>query len=204
MDTARDRTTNAVTVARQLFDPITHEALKAFIRDRVPMMSVGVDDKDFVRRYAHNVPYFVNIHRQLTEFASEQFGEPLKPSYSFLSMYDDNGICPLHVDRPQCYRTIDYLIQQDQAEPWPIRIGEAMSDEQRQALDESGAGHPQTEDEIADRITAETWTDVLLESNDAVLYSGTHQWHYRPERLKGRADLVFFHFAPADFEGPLN
>ena len=203
MDTARDRTTNAVTVARQLFDPITHEALKAFIRDRVPMMSVGVDDKDFVRRYAHNVPYFVNIHRQLTEFASEQFGEPLKPSYSFLSMYDDNGICPLHVDRPQCYRTIDYLIQQDQAEPWPIRIGEAMSDEQRQALDESGAGHPQTEDEIADRITAETWTDVLLESNDAVLYSGTHQWHYRPERLKGRADLVFFHFVKADFEGPL-
>jgi hypothetical protein len=204
MDTARDRTTDAVTVARQLFDPITHEALKAFIRDRVPMMSVGVDDKDFVRRYAHNVPYFVNIHRQLTDFASEQFGEPLKPSYSFLSMYDDNGICPLHIDRPQCYRTIDYLIQQDQAEPWPIRIGEPMSDEQRQALDESGAGHPNSDDEIADRIAAETWTDVLLEPNDAVLYSGTHQWHYRPERLKGRADLVFFHFVKADFEGPLN
>jgi hypothetical protein len=196
--------TTTVTTARQLFDPITHEALKAFIKDRVPMMSVGVDDKDFVRRYAHNVPYFVNIHRQLTEFASEQFGEPLKPSYSFLSMYDDNGICPLHIDRPQCYRTIDYLIQQDQAEPWPIRIGEPMTDEQRQALDESGAGHPQTEDEIADRIAAETWTDVLLEPNDAVLYSGTHQWHYRPERLKGRADLVFFHFVPADFDGPLN
>jgi hypothetical protein len=204
MDTARDRTTDAVTVARQLFDPITHEALKAFIRDRVPMMSVDVDDKDFVRRYAHNVPYFVNIHRQLTDFASEQFGEPLKPSYSFLSMYDDNGICPLHIDRPQCYRTIDYLIQQDQAEPWPIRIGEPMTDEQRQAIDESENGHPQTEDEIADRITAETWTNVLLEPNDAVLYSGTHQWHYRPERLKGRADLVFFHFVPADFEGPLN
>jgi hypothetical protein len=204
MDTAPNRTTDAVTVARQLFDPITHEALKAFIRDRVPMMSVGVDDKDFVRRYAHNVPYFVNIHRQLTEFASEQFGEPLKPSYSFLSMYDDNGICPLHIDRPQCYRTIDYLIQQDQAEPWPIRIGEAMTDEQRQALDESGAGHPQTEEEIAERIAAETWTEVLLEPNDAVLYSGTHQWHYRPERLRGRADLVFFHFTHVDFDGPLN
>ncbi len=168
------------------------------------MMSVGVDDKDFVRRYAHNVPYFVNIHRQLTEFASEQFGEPLKPSYVFLSLYEDGGICPLHIDRPQCYRTIDYLIQQDQAEPWPIRIGEPMSDEQRQALDESGAGHPQTEGEIADRIAAETWTDALLEPNDAVLYSGTHQWHYRPERLRGRADLVFFHFVPANFDGPLN
>jgi hypothetical protein len=204
MDSTRDRTTSGVTVARQLFDPITHEALKAFIRDRVPMMSVGVDDKDFVRRYAHNVPYFVNIHRQLTDFASEQFGEPLKPSYSFLSMYDDNGICPLHIDRPQCYRTIDYLIQQDQTEPWPIRIGEYMTEEQRQALDESEAGHPQTEEEIAERIAAETWTDVLLEPNDAVLYSGTHQWHYRPQRLKGKADLIFFHFTHVDFEGPLD
>jgi len=203
MDTARDRTTDVVTVARQLFDPITHEALKAFIRDRVPMMSVGVDDKDFVRRYAHNVPYFVNIHRQLTEFASEQFCEPLKPSYSFLSMYDDNGICPLHIDRPQCYRTIDYLIQQDQAEPWPIRIGQIMTDEQRQALDESGAGHPDTDETIAERIAAEEWDDVLLSPNDAVLYSGTHQWHYRPERLKGTASLAFFHFVPTDFEGPL-
>jgi hypothetical protein len=204
MDSIRYRTTDAVTVARQLFDPITHEALKAFIRDRVPMMSVGVDDTDFVRRYAHNVPYFVNIHRQLTEFASEQFGEPLKPSYSFLSMYDDNGICPLHIDRPQCYRTIDYLIQQDQSEPWSIRIGEPMTDEQRAEIDEAGKGHPQTEEDIAERIAAETWTDVLLEPNDAVLYSGTHQWHYRPQRLRGKADLVFFHFVKADFEGPLN
>jgi len=204
MSEFKEQTKSAVTVARQLFDPITHEALKAFIRDRVPMMSVGVDDKDFVRRYAHNVPYFVNIHRQLTDFASEQFGEPLKPSYSFLSMYDDDGICPLHIDRPQCYRTIDYLIQQDQSEPWPIRIGEAMTEEQRAEIDEAGAAYPQTEEETAERIAAETWTDVLLEPNDAVLYSGTHQWHYRPQRLKGKADLIFFHFVKADFEGPLD
>jgi len=191
-----------VTIARQLFDPITHEALKTFIRERVPMMSVNVDAETFVRRHANNVPYFVNIHRQLTEFASEQFGEPLKPSYSFLSMYKDNGICPLHIDRPQCYRTIDYLIQQDQADPWPIRIGEYITDEQRAEIDETGAGHPEIDDDIAERINAETWTDVLLEPNDAVLYSGTHQWHYRPHRLKGTADLIFFHFVPDDFEGP--
>jgi hypothetical protein len=196
--------TTPILVARRLFDTATHQALQTYITERVPMLPLGQDLELFGRRYAHNPPYLVGIHRQLTEFASEQFGEPLKPSYSFLSMYDDNGICPLHIDRPQCYRTIDYLIQQDQAEPWPIRIGEPMTDEQRQALDESGSGHPNTEDEIAGRIAAETWTDVLLEPNDAVLYSGTHQWHYRPERLKGRADLVFFHFVPADFDGPLN
>lgn len=197
-------TGHAVTVARQLFDPITHEALKAFVRERVPMMSVGVDSEQFVRRYAHNVPYLVNIHRQLTDYASEMFGESLKPSYSFLSLYDDGGICPLHIDRPQCYRTIDYLINQEQPEPWPIRIGEMMTDEERQALEEAGAGHPENDDEIAERIAVESWNDVLLEPNDAVLYSGTHQWHYRPKRSRGTASLVFFHFVPVDFEGDLN
>lgn len=194
----------AVTVARQLFDPITHEALKAFIRDRVPMMSVGVDSEQFVRRYAHNVPYLVNIHRQLTDYASQMFGEPLKPSYVFLSLYDDGGICPLHIDRPQCYRTIDYLIDQEQPEPWPIRIGEMMTDEQRQTLHDDGGCHPETDEQIAERIASESWNDVLLSPNDAVLYSGTHQWHYRPERLKGTASLAFFHFVPVAFEGDLN
>lgn len=197
-------TTKTLTIAKQLFDPITHEAIKAFIRDRVPMMSLAEDPTDFVRTYAHNVPFFVNIHRQLTEFASEMFGEPLKPSYSFLSMYRDGGKCPLHIDRPQCYRTIDYMIQQDTADDWPICIGGQMSDEERAKIDENGAGHPTTEDEIAARIAAETWTEVVLEPNDAVLYSGTHSWHYRPKVLTGSADLIFFHFVPANFQGPLN
>lgn len=191
-------------VVRQLFDPITHEAIKQFLDDRVPMMSVGVDKTDFVRTYAHNVPYFANIHRQLAEYASDVFGEKVKPSYSFLSMYQDNGICPLHIDRPQCRYTIDYLIRQDQPEPWPILIGDHMTDEQRQALDESGDGHPKDDEAIQARIDAENWHEALLSPNDAVCYSGTHSWHYRPKRLVGTADLVFFHFVPEAFDGPLN
>lgn len=197
------QTDAAVTVARQLFDPITHEALKAFIRDRVPMMSVSVDTSEYIRRYVSNVPYLVNIHRQLAGYASEAFGEPVKPSYVFLSMYDDGGICPLHIDRPQCRYTIDYLIDQDQSEPWPIRIGGVMTDDQLTAILESQQVQPTTPEAIAERIAAEEWDEVLLSPNDAVLYSGTHQWHYRPERLKGTASLAFFHFVPTDFDGPL-
>lgn len=200
--------TNGITegpvVVKQLFDKTTHEAIIKFIDERVPLMPVGVDDGEFVRTYAHNVPFFMNIHRQLTEFASELFGEPVKPSYSFLSMYQDNGICPLHIDRPQCRYTIDYLIRQDQEEPWPIHIGDHMTDEQRQELDESGEGHPQDEDAVQKRIDAENWHTVELSPNGAVCYSGTHSWHYRSKRLKGTADLVFFHFVPVDFDGPLN
>lgn len=196
--------TTSVIVARQLFDPIAHEAIQAFIRERVPMMSLGVDDTVFMRRHAHNVPYFAGIHRQLTDYASEMFGEPVKPSYSFLSLYQHGGTCPLHIDRPQCRWTIDYLIQQDQAEPWPIKIGDAMSDEQRQDLEQTGEISLSDDEQIAKRIAAESWSEVLLSPNDAVCYSGTHQWHYRPERLTGTAALVFFHFVPIEFEGSLD
>jgi hypothetical protein len=173
------------------------------MNERVPFMSVGVDDKEFVRTYAHNVPFFKRIHEQLVPTACKIFGEELKPSYSFLSMYQDNGICPLHIDRPQCRYTIDYLIRQTQIDPWPIRIGNQMTDEERKVLDESGSGHPDTEDAINARIASEKWTQVELNPNDAVCYSGTHSWHYRPERLRGTADLVFFHFVPVEFDGEL-
>jgi len=196
--------TNGPLVVKQLFDQATHEAIKQFLDERVPMMSVGLDNDQFVRRYAHNVPFLVGIHRQLADLASDIFGEKVKPSYCFLSMYEDDGICPLHIDRPQCRYTIDYLIRQDQAEAWPIHIGDHMTNEQRQALDESGEGHPEGDEAIQARIDAENWHTVELLPNDAVCYSGTHSWHYRSQRLKGTADLVFFHFVPEGFDGPLN
>ena len=188
---------------KSLFNTDTHQAICSFLDERVPFMPVIVDEGDFVRRWIHNVPYFVNIHQQLTEFASDLFGEKVKPSYSFLSMYQDNGVCPLHVDRSQCRYTIDYLIRQDQADPWPIHIGDPMSDEKRSVIDENGGGSPEG-DEIQSRIDAENWHTVLLNPNDAVCYSGTHSWHYRSQRLAGTADLVFFHFVPEAFDGPLS
>jgi hypothetical protein len=196
--------TGGPRILRQVFPTETHQAICDFLDQRVPFMPLGLDETGFVRTYAHNVPFFVSIHHQLIEVASDLFGESVKPSYSFLSMYQDNGICPLHIDRPQCRYTIDYLIRQTQPEPWPILIGDHMTDEQRIAIDETGAGHPDTPEKIDARIAAENWHRIELNPNDAVCYSGTHSWHYRPDRLRGTADLVFFHFVPVAFDGPLN
>lgn len=189
-------------IARSLFSDDIHRQIVEFLDTRVPMMSLGIDEGQFVRTYAHNVPFFVAIHRQMADFASDLFGERVKPSYCFLSMYKDGGICPLHVDRPQCRYTIDYLIRQDQPEPWPIHIGNHMTDEQRAEIDENGTGHP-IGDDIQARIDAEEWHTLELMPNDAACYSGTHSWHYRSEHLRGTADLVFFHFVPEAFDGPL-
>ena len=136
----------------------------------------------------------------MIEQASELFGVRLKPSYCFLSMYDIGGCLPLHVDRPPCFRTIDLMVRQDDDEPWPIMISERVDD------DESADGQrPDFDltdtDEIIER---HKWTDVVLKPNEAVCYSGTHQWHYRPSEATARTDLIFFHFVPEDYDGPLD
>ena len=117
-------------------------------------------------------------------------------------MYDEHGICPLHIDRPQCYRTIDYLIRQSPDEPWPIYVGDLMTDEEVVAIGD--AGHPDTPETI-ERVKNDTnWNEVDLMPNDAVIYSGTNSWHYRDRLPEGKADLVFFHFVPEGFNGDLN
>ena len=189
-------------IVRQLFDERTQAEVIRYLDERIPYLDVGLDTDEFVRRYRHNDPFFVAIHKQLTEFASDLFGEPLKPSYVFLSMYETDGICPLHIDRPQCSRTIDYLIRQADPEPWPIHIAAMHTDEEIAEINANGTGHPR-EEAIQERIDAETWETALINPNDAVCYSGTHQWHYRSQRLKGTADLAFFHFVPEAFDGPL-
>lgn len=193
-----------VIIVRDLLDADTYEHLIGFMDTQVRFLPLGLDETKFVRAYAHNPPYLVGLHKQLTEFASDTFGMKLKPSYVFLSMYRENGICPLHIDRPQCFRTIDLLIRSTSQEDWPIRIGQVMSDDQIQTINESGKGHPETDEDIQAIIDSQTWTDVNLNPNDAVLYSGTHQWHYRPNRLVGTADLAFFHFVSEDYCGPLD
>lgn len=190
-------------IVEDLFDDDTHSEIVRYIDEVVPLLSVGLDTELFVRRFRHNDPFFADIHRQLAEFASDLFGEPVKPSYVFLSMYEEGGICPLHTDRPQCYRTIDYLIRQDDPEPWPIHIAGRKTDDEMAAIHEAGLSHPEGQ-QIDERIWAETWETALIRPNSAVCYSGTHQFHYRSQKLKGTADLAFFHFVPEDFDGSLD
>jgi len=194
-------------VVEQLFDADTYATIRRFMSEWGPLLQVESDLYEertpfmFGRKWTHNTPFFVDIHNQLSEYASDIFGEKVKPSYVFLSMYENDGRCPLHIDRPQCRYTIDYLIQQEQTEPWPICIGQQKTDKELKQVTEN---NPSTDEEIRDVIANENWTTVNLNPNDAVCYSGTHAWHYRPEASRGTADLVFFHFVPWRYNGPLD
>ena len=198
------KTRELTQVAHQLFTEEVHQTLVEFVEQRTKFLPLVLDEDVFSRRCAHNVSIFQHLHNQLTDFASERFGEKVKPSYSFLSLYDNNGICPLHIDRDQCLYTIDYLIRQDRKEPWPIYIGEPMSDKDRADLGSKNLMYPKDDKDI-ERIKAkQKFTTVEMQPNDAVLYSGTHQWHYRDRIPSGTADLAFFHFVPEAFSGPLD
>lgn len=194
-------------IVKDLFDKDTYGTIIKFMDNWLPTIPLASDRLDpdspdkFGRRYGHNLGFFVNIHRQLSDYASELFGEKVKPSYVFLSMYDKGGQCPLHIDRPQCRYTIDYLIRQEQKDPWPICVGPQMTDKERDAIEVS---HPKTSDERQSVIDSVDWTVCNLRPNDAVCYSGTNAWHYRPTKSDGSADLVFFHFVPEKFNGPLD
>lgn len=109
---------------KQMFEPEIHkhiiDSIKAIDFDQNNPFYVDRDDDNFYRIGIHSAPFLVEIHPQLTEVASSIFGEPVKPSYVWLSLYNENGVCPFHTDRPQCKYTIDYCIDQD--EEWPIWV----------------------------------------------------------------------------------
>ena len=190
-------------VIRNLFSEKVHSGIKTFIDEYVQFLPMKTDDTDFMRKYINDVDFFKDLHHKITEYASDMFEENLKPSYSFLSLYENGGQCRLHIDRPQCYRTIDYLITQEDSNPWPLYIGSPISDEKRKELDEV----EQLSEYIAEHeeqiLSSTKWSKLLMNPNDAALYSGTHSWHYRPTKSNGRSSLVFWHFVKEDFNGPL-
>jgi hypothetical protein len=154
--------------------------------------SCDADNEIFHRKQFHNHPMLKVLHEQMTKEASEIFEEELKPSYVFLSMYfEGKGNCPLHVDRPQCYRTIDLCINQKR--PWGIFVNSKMN-----------------WDEDKKEEMMQSADEYILSPGDALAYSGTQNPHFRkpmkeiPEQADNFVDLAFFHFVPKNFEGTLS
>lgn len=190
-----------IVVIKELFSKDVHKEIISFVQNEVNTYPLDEDNSLFFRRCKQNIDFFVHIHEQLVDLASECFQVKLKPSYSFLSMYEDKGRCPLHLDRPPCYRTIDYLINSDSKDGWPINISHPWSDDKVKSFLGKKSGLSKEEFDL--RIENETWESIVLEENDAAGYSGTHSWHYRPTLSNGKSNLVFFHFVKEDYDGEL-
>lgn len=209
------------TTLRGFFSDATFE----FLRESVVDVGRNIRqnyDSTFVRTSVHNFKPLVRLHHQLGDIASELYGQPLKPSYVFMSNYLPGGTCPVHSDRPQCEFTIDVLVASESAKPWPLVIADEWSVGQWEAFDPSevpevrdfravsepsspcGSCSLDDNDPSPLDVFDIRWNEILLEPNDAACYSGHRAWHYRPTVTRSRQDLVFFHFVPEAFDGSLS
>jgi hypothetical protein len=148
--------------------------------------------KKFGRFVVHDHPFFTELQKRTIDLVSDAACEPVEASYNFVSLYKKVGVCPVHMDTPHAKYTLDLCIEQ--SAPWPIHLSQVVpwpegltlkEDDWQAAIKES----PDHE-----------FTSYNLEPGEALIFSGSSQWHYRdPLPLDGKehfCGLVFFRFVP--------
>jgi hypothetical protein len=174
------------------FNEKFREEIKSTIRS-IPKEKFEIHElQNFGRFVVHDFAPFTNLQNDLTDRVSELVGEPVEASYNFLSMYTKMGKCEPHLDAPSAKYTLDVCI--DQSEPWPIHFSQITP-----WPDEKGSLGRNWQSEIKSHAGLNFKAETLM-PGDAILFSGSSQWHYRdPLPAKGSnsfCDLLFFHFMP--------
>ena len=165
------------------------ETVRAIPREKMELYEL----QRFGRLIVHDHPPFTQLQRSLTGRVSEWAGELVEPSYNFLGLYTKLGVCEPHLDAPWAKWTLDICL--GQSEPWPIHFSRILPwPEERMELTEDWQA------ELKSRPGLSFAAQTLL-PGDAILFSGSGQWHYRdamPKRQgKQYCDLLFLHFIPA-------
>ncbi len=106
---------------KEFLKPWRFVDIKKYVDDiAAACAELPMDDQLFQRHTAHNDRIMEALHKKLEPSLSKMLGLKVKPSYSLISMYGEEGICYLHTDRPPCRYTIDLCVSQK--EPWPIIV----------------------------------------------------------------------------------
>ena len=146
------------------------------------------------RFVVHDHPMLVELHAAMAPLVSGLVGESVEPLYSFIALYNANGECPVHLDAPVSKWTLDLCIRQ--SETWPIAFSEVVT--WPEDLDMEW-------EHWEDRIrlhSGHRFSSISMEPGQAVVFSGSSQWHYR-ERFRNtdardaHCDLLFMHFITA-------
>ena len=181
-------------VMEDVFDPATCAAILAASRSAKPddAAEQATENQQFGRDVVWDHPFFLELQEQLRPRIEALVGRPLVSSYNFLSRYGASGKCDLHMDHPDAMFTFDYCIEQDAV--WPIylsRVVEWPTVEFARSFDrEAIIANPEYH-----------FAEHLLRPNQALLFNGSSQWHYRrPKEAGGFCHLLFFHYIPAGCE----
>lgn len=147
----------------------------------------------FGRFVVHNHPFFLELQERVIPLVSEAVSESVETGYNFLSLYGGRGVCAPHLDSPQSKWTLDLCLSQ--SAPWPIYLSQVRP------WPESETEWPQADWEAqVKRSSSHRFTPYTLHPGQAIIFSGSSQWHYREEIPKTNSrpfcDLLFFHFIP--------
>ncbi len=147
----------------------------------------------FGRLVYHDHPRVEAIQARLTALVSELAGEAVEPGYNFLSLYNKLGVCQVHMDAPFAKWTLDICI--DQSAPWPIHFSQVVPWPASLTLSEDDWQRELREDPSLH------FSEHVLTPNQALLFAGANQWHYRDRLPRGQGDafahLLFLHYIPA-------
>jgi hypothetical protein len=194
-----------VKFLEQPFDESTVAEIKRAIAALRPTDLEFHEARIFGRFVVHDHPFFSELQQRMIPWVSELAGEPVEARYNFLSLYTSKGVCAVHMDAPEAKWTLDFCI--DQGAPWPIYFSEVQPwpDSVNEEWKNEG-----WENHIKQSKSLE-FTGYTLQPGQALLFSGSSQWHYRdpmPEAHgKQFCTLLFFHFIPggtAEIIKPLN
>ncbi len=192
-DRLRTATDFTVKDVPGIFDAAALASIKDVIR-QIPMATMEMHEmKTFGRFIVHNNPTFTKMQAALTAQVSALAGEDVEPSYNFLSLYTRMGVCEPHLDAPSAKWTLDICI--DQSAPWPIHFSQIIPwPEERMHFEGDWQSAIKTSKDLHFR------SQELMPGN-AILFSGSSQWHYRdayPQtgNTKSFCDLLFFHYIP--------
>jgi hypothetical protein len=177
---------------RSTFDATRLREIRDVVRGVADDKLKSHEAEQFGRMIVHDLPKFVALQQQLEQLIGEIVGEPVESSYNFLSLYSRFGVCEPHMDSPIAKWTFDLCIEQSrvwslflsQVVDWPETFAATSDNWQRDIVDDP-------------RLT---FTEFNLEPGDAVVFSGSSQWHYREPlplpRPNDFCNLLFFHFLP--------
>jgi hypothetical protein len=155
-------------------------ALARYYRALIECGEWARGDEQVMRRYGyHNETVARYFHHQLKDFVSRVVGEPVKPTYAYVSAYQEGAVLKPHVDREQCVFTLSLWVDEDTdayAEPWPLWFH----------LDHGKVA-------------------ITQKSGDAVLFRGSDLPHWRNTPPTARASTtLLFHYVPESFKWSLD
>jgi hypothetical protein len=185
------------TVLDEPFDAETLDALRRVVKTLRPSDLELHEARRFGRFVVHDHPMFVELQARAAPIVGDAVGEPVEASYSFLSLYAAQGTCAVHLDAPQAKWTLDLCI--DQSGPWPIHFSDVRPWPEPEEL--AAYQGPDWQERIK-RSPALKFSKLTPRVGQAVIFSGSSQWHYRDPIPSPDGDqspfctLLFLHFIP--------